>query len=95
MVTDEDEETWTKIARNETRPLRHGYYITRLAKPEELRENPSWSTIREREREFFANKRIWSASPKIRCGTGNLTTSLSELLAKMTGDRFSLLGVYR
>ena len=95
MVTDEDEETWTKIARNETRPLRHGYYITRLAKPEELRENPSWSEIREQEREFFASKRIWSASPKIRCGTGNLTAALSELLAKMTGDRFDSLSFYR
>ena len=70
------------------RPLLHGYYVTRLAKPQELRQNVSWRDIRQREREFFDSKKIWSSNPKCRCGTGILTDALSERLSKMIADRF-------
>jgi len=87
-VAEEDEDTWAKIAKNETRPLRHGYYMTRLAKPEELRQSLSWNVLRQREREFFLTKTVWSGSAKIRCGTGNLTEALSHLLSQMIADRY-------
>lgn len=69
------------------RPLLHGYYVTRLAQPQELRQNISWSDVRQREREFFDSKKIWSSNPRIHCGTGLLTEALGERLSKMIADR--------
>jgi hypothetical protein len=65
--------------------IKHGYYVTRLAKTEEMRQ--SWADIRQTERNFFHRTRIWSESPKIRWGTETLTKALSTLLFEMIKKR--------
>lgn len=87
----EEESFWTRTASNMERPLLHGYYVTRLVQPQELRQNISWEGVRQREREFFDNKEIWSGNPRIHCGTGILTDALSEKLSKMIADRCEIL----
>lgn len=72
--------------------LHHGYYVTRLATPDELRQNPTWNESRERERDFFEGAPIWG--PPIRCGTELLTSKLSELLSKKIKLRFVLLEIH-
>jgi hypothetical protein len=88
VVAGEEEDTWLKIAKNEARPLRHGYYVTRLAPPEELRAGLSWNVLREKEKEFFLSRRRWSGGTKIRCGTERLTEALSELLSRMIAEEY-------
>jgi hypothetical protein len=88
VVSDEDQRRWVTIAKNESQHyLRHGYYITRLAPTDELNQNPSWTTTRQREQDFFAQNKVWE-SPKIRTGTEALTEALSVHLSNMIRARY-------
>jgi hypothetical protein len=77
-------EYWTKILKNETHRLSHGYYVTCLSSSETYDS----SQIRSREREFFrSNQSIWPVCPRERLGSEKLTDALSERLHKLIVSR--------
>jgi hypothetical protein len=77
---------YQKIAGNEdpAQHLTHGYFVTRLAKPDEL--SLEWKTLREKEDRFFEDNSSWRDAG-IRCGTGALTERLSEMLCEAIAAR--------
>lgn len=89
-----EQKYWIEVARN-LKPgntFDHGYYVTRLARPDELENNPTWNQIREQERAFFSDLTNWTAPyPDIQRGTEALTSKLSELLCKKIKHRLSSL----
>jgi hypothetical protein len=84
---------WTRIAKNDepNQFLEHGYFVTRLARTDELRQN--WSENRRREQDFFNGNRTWSSS-RIQRGTKSLTERLSEMLYDMIRERFEIFKTY-
>jgi hypothetical protein len=82
--------SWLGIINNVTRPLKHGYYVTRLGWPEEPESISPWESIRKKERRFF-NEAPWSQISSDRLGTERLTEALSKMLHTLTINKFASL----
>jgi hypothetical protein len=82
-------ESYKRIARNDdpAQYLTHGYFVTRLAKSEQL--GHQWAELRQVENEFFRDSQDWS-DPDIRCGTTRLTKKLSDMLCDAISARLIL-----
>ena len=93
-----DEESWIRYIKNEDRPLANGWFSVKQPDPQALKDGITWEGARAAERDWFANTAPWS-SLDFECqqhlGTGNLTSSLSDLLSGLVAKRYVLLTIPR
>ncbi|THH23246.1 hypothetical protein EUX98_g7932, partial [Antrodiella citrinella] len=76
---------WLRVLDGVSHPLKLGYFVTKQPSPEELEEDLSFLTVRERETFFFAETSPWKDRTDLhpRFGTPKLTQELSKVLGML------------
>lgn len=81
-------ETWENVMKNNSHPLLHGYYLTRLPKPDEKEMNMSLEKARKMEQDFFIGNQMWNKLDRNRLGSPKLAEALSRLLSQMIEEQY-------
>jgi len=85
--------TWLSVLEGVRHPLKLGYFVTKQPSLQELGEELSFLTARERERSFFSETSPWKELTNMhaRFGTQNLTQELSKLLGTVISKALPVL----
>jgi hypothetical protein len=96
MVKEGEEAKWFAVFRNQTFPIEHKYYITRLPETVQRQRGMTWEQGRVQEKDFFGrNTCIWKNEAKDRQGTDKLVLALSKRLSIMINKRYTLDSAHR
>ena len=88
VTTGAQKARWMDVIAGREHALKHGYYCARQPDDDERANGISSEEARAAEAAFFAKTVPWARQLHTgRFGTQNLITSLSELLAKMIGEK--------
>lgn len=80
---------WLDIIEGRNHVLRHGYYCTRQPDDAEREAGITMVEARTAEVKFFTDNTPWSTSrQKLRFGTENLVSTLSNLLMQVINERY-------